>query len=289
MNDGSHVLPLLALESMDRTAVAPRPSRAIELGGPAARRARLSSAAGRDHPAVLLDDAAPEVRGVELHPPDGLVHRPELGQGERRSHESGRDARDLELDANALDGVAHDLQMVERQVDPPLSTSETGTSAATAASVPAMTAPTSRSTARYPTVTTFMRGSRSGSPYAPNWVSRLGDVDSRFLDQLSSRSLVQGLGGTLEPARDRPHSLERRFATLHEQHVELARGHGEDHHVDRDGEGRELRRVVADRRFLTPGFGCHYAAVPGAPRRTRLPPVRVRDLRTRSPRSICWT
>ena len=39
-----------------------------------------------------------------------------------------------------------------------------GTDAAAAASVPDTIAPTSRTTARYATVTTFMRGSRSGSP-----------------------------------------------------------------------------------------------------------------------------
>ena len=55
----------------------------------------------------------------------------------------------------------------------PLSTSDTGSSEAAAASDPAASVPTSRSTARYAIVTTFIRGSRSGSPYAPNWVSRL--------------------------------------------------------------------------------------------------------------------
>ena len=80
-----------------------------------------------------------------------------------------------------------------------------------------------------------------GIAVRPELREQARDVDSRFLDQLSSRSLVQGLGGTLEPAGDRPHSLERRFSALHEQHVELARGHGEDHHVDRDRERRELR------------------------------------------------
>ena len=102
---------------VDRAAAAPRAAGAVELRGPAAGRAGPRAAPGRDHPAVLGDDAPPEVRGVELHAPDRLVHGPQLGEGERRPDERRRDARDLELDADALDRVAHDLQMVEREVD----------------------------------------------------------------------------------------------------------------------------------------------------------------------------
>jgi hypothetical protein len=93
-----------------------RPARYSSAGLPPVG-AGASSAPGRDDPAVLGDDAPSEVRRVELHAPDGLVHGPQVGQGERRSDERGRDARDLELDANTLDRVAHDLEMVECQVD----------------------------------------------------------------------------------------------------------------------------------------------------------------------------
>src|SRR5687768_7662299 len=97
-------VPLLgSLQSMDRAAVAPRPPCPIELRGPAAGRPGPRSAPGRDHPTALRDDASPEVRGVELHAPDGLVDRPQLGQGERRSDERSCDARDVELDADTLD------------------------------------------------------------------------------------------------------------------------------------------------------------------------------------------
>src|SRR6266571_5281691 len=101
---------------MDRAAVAPRPPRPIELRGPAAGGPGASSAPGRDHPAALRDDGPPEVRGVELHAPDRLVHRPQLGQGERRSDERRCDARDLELDADTLNRIAHDPKMIERQL-----------------------------------------------------------------------------------------------------------------------------------------------------------------------------
>ena len=122
VDNGSHAFTssLGSLRAVDRSAVAPRPPCPIELRGPAAGRAGPSSAPGRDHPTVLRDDAAPEVRGVELHAPDRLVHRAQLGQGERRSDERRRDARDLELDADALDRIAHDPQMIERQVDLPV-------------------------------------------------------------------------------------------------------------------------------------------------------------------------
>jgi hypothetical protein len=54
--------------------------------------------------------------------------------------------------------------VVERELDPLREDVRSGTRAACAASVPATIAPTSRRTARYATVTTFMRGSRPGSP-----------------------------------------------------------------------------------------------------------------------------
>ena len=38
-----------------------------------------SPAPGRDRPAILRNDALPEVRAFEVHAPDGLVHRPQRG------------------------------------------------------------------------------------------------------------------------------------------------------------------------------------------------------------------
>ena len=105
---------------MDGRAVLPGPAGAVELRRPAAACSRSRRAAGRDHPPVDADEAAAEVRGVELHAPDRLVHRPELGDRERRAHEGRRDARDVELDPHALDRVADDAQVVERELDPPL-------------------------------------------------------------------------------------------------------------------------------------------------------------------------
>ena len=72
-------------------------------------------------------------------------------------------------------------------------------------------------------------------------------VDAGLLGQLSLRRLVQRLVGALEAAGDRPHPLERRHAAADEQDVQPAAGHGQDDHVDRDGERRELRRVVVRR------------------------------------------
>src|SRR6266516_1974272 len=102
---------------MDRAAVIPGPPRAVELRGPATRRPRPGAAPGRNDPPLLGHDPAPEVRSVELHAPDGLVDCAQFSQSERRPDEGRRDARELELPANTLDRVAHDLQVVERQVD----------------------------------------------------------------------------------------------------------------------------------------------------------------------------
>ena len=80
----------------------PHPPCSLELRRLAAGRAGPSSAPGRDDPAVLRDDAPPEVRAVEVHAPDGLVRRPQLGQGERRSDECRCDAHEVEVDADGL-------------------------------------------------------------------------------------------------------------------------------------------------------------------------------------------
>lgn len=87
---------------------------------PAAAGAGPGAAPCGDNPAflsVLGDDAAAEVGGVELHAPDGLVDRPQLGEGERSADEGGGDAGDLELNAQALHGVVHNAQVVEREFD----------------------------------------------------------------------------------------------------------------------------------------------------------------------------
>jgi hypothetical protein len=69
-----------------------------------------------------------------------------------------------------------------------------------------------------------------------------GDVDARLLGQLAPGRLVQRLVRPLEAARDRPHPLEGLLAAADEQHVERALDHGQDHDVDGDREGGELRR-----------------------------------------------
>ena len=45
-----------------------------------------------EHPAVFRKEAPPEVCGVEVHAPDGLVHRSELREREPRPDERRRDA-----------------------------------------------------------------------------------------------------------------------------------------------------------------------------------------------------
>ena len=83
------------------------------------------------------------------------------------------------------------------------------------------------------------------------------DVDARLLGELASRRLVQRLVGTLEPAGNRPHALERLLAPADEENVEDAVGHGQDDHVHRDREGRERARVVPGR-DVRPPRSCHH-------------------------------
>ncbi len=82
----------------------PHPPCSKQLRRLAAGRAGPSSAPGWDRPTILRDDAPLEVRDVEVHAPDGLVHRPQLGHFERRSDECRCDAREVEVDADGLSG-----------------------------------------------------------------------------------------------------------------------------------------------------------------------------------------
>ena len=259
VDNGSHAFTssLRALKTMDRATVAPCPPGSIELRGPAAGRAGPRSASGRDHPTVLRDDAAPEVRGVELHPPEGLVHRPQLGQGERRPDERRRDTRHLELDTDTLDRISHDLQVVERQVD--LAVQQIGDrNEGRCCSV--------RARLDLAHIANHCEVADGDDVHA--WVApgiavgaelgqRDGGVDACLLAQLPPRRLVQRLAGTLETARDRPHPLERRLTSTHEQGVQQALGHRQDHHVDCHRECREPRWVVIHRHAGPSGFCPH--------------------------------
>src|SRR5918996_3780406 len=251
------LLPLFALPAMDRAAVAPRPPRPIELRGPATTPAGPSSAPGRDHPTVLRYDAPPEVRGVELNAPDRLVYGSQLGHGERRSHERRCDARDLELDADAVDRVAHDPAVIERQVDLFVEhlgyRDEGGVCCIRARHHGPHVAKHCEVRDRHDVQSRVALGIAVSTELG----EQARDVDASLLDQLPLRRLVQRLGWTLEAARDRPYPLEWRLPTTHEQYMKQAFGHGQDHHVHRHRERRELRRVVAERRVPTSGFGRH--------------------------------
>ena len=148
-----------------RIGPCPHPPRPVELGRLAAARAGPGAAPGRDHPARLGQQAPAEVRAVELHAPDGLVHRPQLGEGERRPDEGRGEAPEREVDADALDRVAHDPLVVERQLE--LAVQHVGDREPARRPphpCPRRRGPTAGTTARYATVTTFIRGSRPGSP-----------------------------------------------------------------------------------------------------------------------------
>ena len=116
----SHVVPfrfLRLLRVPDRPALLPHAAGPVELGRLAAGRAGPGPAPGRDHPAVLREEAPPEVGAVEMHAPDGLVHRSELGERERRSEECRRDPSQLEVDADAVGRVADDPRVIESQLE----------------------------------------------------------------------------------------------------------------------------------------------------------------------------
>jgi len=115
---GAHLSRMGLLRTSKRSAVLPRPPCSKQLSGLAPGRSGPSSAPGRDHPTVLRDEAPPEVRAIEVDAPDGFVHSPQLGQGDRRSDVRRCDVRDLELDADTRHRIAHDPRMIERQLTP---------------------------------------------------------------------------------------------------------------------------------------------------------------------------
>src|SRR5262247_3395820 len=75
----------------------------VEQGGPAA--AAGGAPAGRDEEAWGARDLAVEVARIEAGPPDGLVDLAQLGDGEGRWAEAGRERGVLQLRASALDAV----------------------------------------------------------------------------------------------------------------------------------------------------------------------------------------
>src|SRR3990170_2603210 len=111
-------------------------------------------------------------------------------------------------------------------------------------------------------------------------------IDAGLLDQLPLRCPVKRLSGTLEATRDRPHPLERRLTTAHEQHMQRALGHGQDDHVHRHRERREPGWVVGRLRILESCSGRHDSYVT---RRFRACQPELADVRVRwsRPRSDC--
>src|SRR4029450_11871167 len=79
--------------------------------------ARPGPAACGDDPPAVRQEASAEVRAVEVDPPDALVDGAQLAEREGRPDERGRDAAELEVDADALDGVSDDPRVVERELD----------------------------------------------------------------------------------------------------------------------------------------------------------------------------
>ena len=136
-------------------------------------------------------------------------------------------------------------------------TSETGTSAASAASVPRDDRPDVAQHGEVRDRDDVHARVAPGIAVGAELGQQARGVDAGLLGELAPRRLVQRLVGTLEPAGNRPHALERLLAAADEQHVEHALGHGQDDDVDRDGEGRELRRVVAGGDVRT-RCSCHH-------------------------------
>src|SRR6266511_1628742 len=234
----------LRLDAMDGCAVLPSPPGAVKLSGPSAARPGSRRAAGRDHPTVLAQEAAAEVRGVELHAPDRLVHRSQLGHREGRADKARGDARDLELDADALDCVADDSQVVERELGPLLEDVRGGDERCVCRVGAGEDRPHVAKDGEVRDGDDVHARVASGIAVGAVLGQRARDVDARLLGELASRRLVQRLFRTLEPTGNRPHSLMRRLPPPDEKNVEYALGHGQDDHVHRDGEGRELARVV---------------------------------------------
>ncbi len=176
--------------------------------------------------------------------PDRFVHGAELREREGVSDEGGRDPGVLELDLDAGDRVANDSLVVEGEVDRPVEDvrrrRERG-----------MGRVRSGREISHLAQHRQVRDRHDVHARIPSWVAVRPElvqerrpVEARFLGELARCGLVERLVRPLEAAGYRPHPFVRRHAATHEQHVQSAVLHREDDHVDRDGESRELRRVV---------------------------------------------
>ena len=136
-----------------------------------------------------------EVARVQPFVPDGFVHLAELGDGELGRAEGRCEGRVLELGARSFDAVSQDLAVVEREQlrgrianPPPPGGRGIGASRGEGGS---------GTIARRATLTTRIRGSRSGAPYVAS-CSRWAPADTGLF-WLSRRGLLQPLVDVDEP------------------------------------------------------------------------------------------
>lgn len=129
--------------------------------------------AGGHQEAGSAGDLAMEVPRVENHSPHRLVHPPELADRELLRAERGGQGGVLDLGAGAFDPVGKDLSMVEGQrglalsflAEAPVRSEQVVDGRPSrAVRIAARGAGRSGARARWATLTTRIRGSRSGSP-----------------------------------------------------------------------------------------------------------------------------
>ncbi len=174
-----------------------------------------------------------------------------------RADERRREARELEVHANALDGIAHDPRVIERELELPVEHvgygDQRGVCSIGSTGDIAHLAQHREVGNRHHVHPRVAPRIAVGAELAQHPRA----VDTGLLAELSARRLVERLGGALEAAGNRPHPLERRHASTYEQQLKPAVGHGQDHYVHRHRERRELRWVVVRRDPCVSCFGRH--------------------------------
>ncbi len=195
---------------------------------------------------------------MERLAPYGLVYAAQLTEGEGLVEEIRRERRVLELGAGALDAVGDDLRVIEGERDAVVAP-EAGNREVVDRPEPDVGRVGARDrgfVVRGEPDVRDRHHSHAGVAIGRAVGAELLDVSerdrlaaprdqhARFLLELAAGGAVEVVVGLDEPARERPAAAEGMTAALHEEYRKPPRAHGEEHHVDRDRDGRVAGRVV---------------------------------------------
>ena len=192
----------------------------------------------------LVKQGPAEVGGVEAGRPHRLVHGAQFAEGELGSDERGGQVAGLEVGSGPLHRVSDDAPVVEGQLEAAVDhlgdRPQRGVVGIGPGSQPTHVGQHREvgdgDHVHAGVAVGVAVGAELGEPHHA--------LDAGLLTELSGGGLIQGFVGSLEAAGQRPRPPVGLAAASDQQHLQLGLIHGEDDHVDGDGEAGEGVGVV---------------------------------------------